>query len=189
MKKTVMVIALFSLLLGGTTSCGSKKSVADATKSKEIELPFSGKEYRTNNEFFRAKNVGESPNLATAKKIAMTNAKSEMASNIQSTVKAVTDQYTNQTQVADKQNFESKFEELTRIVVNQTLNDVRVIGEKTFQNKDGKYAYWVALEMNKESLLNSLQNQVTKDEKLQVDFDKFLFEKIFNEEMEKFKNQ
>lgn len=189
MKRTVLTVAVVALICGGITSCGSKKSVTDATKSKEVELPFSGKEYRSDDKFFRAKNVGESPNLATSKKIAMTNAKAELASAIQTTVKNVTDQYVNQTQVSDRQMFESKFEEMTRTVVNQQLNDVRVIDEKTFQTKDGKYSHWVAIEMAKDALLNSIANQITKDEKLQVDFDKFQFEKIFNEEMEKFQNQ
>lgn len=184
---TLTVMALMGVVF---TSCNSKKNIASATQSQEIELPFSEKDYQTNDKYFRAKNMGESKNLATSKKIALVNAKSEMASNIQSTVKAVTDQYINQYEVSDKQSYESKFEELTRIVVNQTLNDVRTIGEKTFQNKNSNiFTYWIAIEMSKEELLKKLESAVASDEKLQVDFDKYQFEKIFNEEMEKFKNQ
>ncbi|GHV09663.1 hypothetical protein FACS1894162_0710 [Bacteroidia bacterium] len=64
--------------------------------------------------------------MATAKKIALTNAKAELASNIQSVVKAVTENYT---------------------------------------------------------------NQIAKDSKLQLDFDKHQFQKVFDEEMKKFENQ
>jgi Flp pilus assembly CpaF family ATPase len=127
--------------------------------------------------------------LATAKKIALQNAKTELAANIQSTIKAVTDNYTNQISVADKQEFENKFEELQRAVVNQELNDVHVIGEKVFKEKDGKYTYYIAIEMSKESIEHNIADRISKDAKLKLDFDKFQYQKIFDEEMKKFENQ
>ncbi len=81
-------------------ACKSKKNtttpIEKSTGAVEITVPFSSKEYYSDKENFRAKSSGNSPDLQTAKKIAMQNAKSEMAGLIQTTVKKVTDQYTQQ---------------------------------------------------------------------------------------------
>jgi predicted NAD-dependent protein-ADP-ribosyltransferase YbiA (DUF1768 family) len=188
MKTKHVVIAVMALtvtVMGA--SCGAQKSVQSA--STEVSVPLSGKEYRTDTEYFRATQSGKSPDLATAKKIALQNAKAELAGNIQSVVKAVTDQYTNQRAVADKQEYESKFEELARTVVNQTLNDVKIIGEKIFKENDGKLTYYIAIEMSKEPVVNNLADRISKDAKLQLDFDKHQYQKVFDEEMKKFEDR
>ena len=42
--------------------------------------------------------------------------------------------------------------------------------------------------MSKDEVLKNLTDQISKEEKLQIDFDKYQYEKIFNQEMEKFNN-
>jgi CRISPR/Cas system CSM-associated protein Csm5 (group 7 of RAMP superfamily) len=64
-----------------------------------------------------------------------------------------------------------------------------VIGEKVFKENDGKYTYYIAIEMSKEPVVNNVADRISKDAKLQLDFDKHQFQKIFNEEMEKFEAQ
>lgn len=168
-------------------SCKSKKAtpIQKETGAKEIALPFSSKEYRTDEDFFRAKNVGKSPDLATAKKIALNNAKSELASNIQTTIKKVTDQYTNQRTVGNKQEFENKFEELSREVTNLTISNIRVKDEKVFKEEDGSYTYWVAIEADKKTIFDNIEKKISNDAKLRLDYDKKKFEEIFNAEMKK----
>jgi hypothetical protein len=188
MKTKHFFIAVMALCVSvATTGCKGAKSVQ--SDSTEVSVPFSGKEFRTDKEYFRASQSGKSPDLATAKKIALQNAKAELAGNIQSLIKAVTENYTNQRTVGDKQEFENKFEENARTVVNQTLNDVKVIGEKVFKEKDGKYTYYMAIEMSKEPVINNVADRISKDAKLQLDFDKHQFQKVFDEEMEKFEAQ
>ncbi len=168
-------------------SCKSKKGtpIQKETGAKEIALPFSSKEYKTDEDFFRARNVGKSPDLATAKKIAMNNAKSELASNIQTTIKKVTDQYTNQRTVGSKQEFENKFEELSREVTNLTISNIRVKDEKVFKEEDGSYTYWVAIEADKKTIFDNIEQKISNDAKLKLDYDKKKFEEIFNAEMKK----
>jgi hypothetical protein len=66
---------------------------------------------------------------------------------------------------------------------------VEIIGEKVFKDPDGKITYYIAVEMNKESVVNQYTNRISKDAKLQLDFDKHQFQKIFDEEMKKFEDQ
>jgi hypothetical protein len=177
---SVMMIALGLIVTG----CSSVKPVTKG--ATEVTVPFSEKEYRSDKDFFRASQTGLSPDLATAKKIALANAKSELAGIIESTMKVVTENYTNQRSVADKQEFENKFEEYARVVVVQQLNDVRVTGEKTFAEKDGKFRYYVVLEMAKDAVQNAIAERIAQDDRLKLDFDKFQFKKIFDEEMKKY---
>lgn len=187
--KKIYFMSIASMVLITFFGCKSAKDISKVNEMTEIEIPLSGKDYESDKDHFRAKQVGESPDLSTAKKIAQQNAKTEMAGNIEAFIKRVTDQYTNQRTIQDKKAFKSKFDELAREVVNQKLVDVRVIGEKLYRKKSGVYQYWIAVEANKETILNGLEKGVSEDAKLQLDFDKSQYEEIFNKEMEKFEQK
>ena len=181
MKKIIKIVPIAIMI----ASCGSPKSLQKVTGSTEIKVPLEGKEYTTNSEFFRAKNYGKSPDLATAKKIALLNAKSELASNINSIIKKVSEQYINQRTVGNAQEYESKFEENTREVVNLTLKDVVIVGEKIFKETDGSFSYWVAIETSKAGILEGINQKISKNEILKLEYDKAKFEQIYNAEMNK----
>jgi len=185
MKTTnlLLIPAIAVLTLAG---CKSKKQpIQKETGAVEISVPFSTKEFRSDEDNFRAKQVGKSPDLATAKKIAFQNAKSEMAANINSTIKRVTDQYTNQRTVGNKQEFENKFEELAREVVNLEISNVREIGEKIFKETDGSFSYWIAIEAGKKTIFDKVDAKISNDAKLKLDYDKQKFQNIFDAEMKK----
>lgn len=185
--RLIVPAVLFALLSTSVISCKSKKGtpIEKQTGATEISVPYSTKEYQSDKDNFRAKSSGNSPDMTTSKKIALQNAKSEMAGLIQTTVKKVTDQYTNQRQVSSTQEFSNKFEELSREVTNQQLVDVKIIGEKIFRETNNTYTYWVAIEANKQSILNGIDKGIGDNKKLQQDYDKKKFEEIFNQEMDK----
>jgi hypothetical protein len=184
--KTTNLILIPAIAVLSLAGCKSKKQpIQKETGAIEISVPFSTKEFRSDEDNFRAKQVGKSPDLATAKKIAFQNAKSEMAANINSTIKRVTDQYTNQRTVGNKQEFENKFEELAREVVNLEISNVREIGEKIFKETDGSFSYWIAIEAGKKTIFDKVDAKISKDAKLQLDYDKQKFQNIFDAEMKK----
>ena len=189
MKSTIFKMAIVAIVVSAiVTGCMSPKPSVQSG-STEVSVPLSGKEYRSDKNYFRASQSGISPDLATAKKIALANARAELASNINSTIKSVTENYTNQRTVGDQQEFANKFEENARVVVNQVLSDVQIIGEKVFKEGNGKYTYYIAIEMNKESVLKGIIDHISKDDRLRLDFDKFQFKKVFDEEMGKFEKE
>ena len=183
----VLLHTLISVLVIGLFSCKSSKDAGTAVSEgmQEITVPLSGKEFQSNKEFFRAKSVGKSPDLATAKKIALNNAKVEIAGLISGKIKSVTDNYTNQRSVSNAQDFENKFENISREVVSQQLTDITVIGEKVFKDKAGNVEYYVAIEISKENILNGITNKVSQNQKIQIDYDKKKFEEVLNAEMAK----
>lgn len=177
------------LLLAVVPACRSKKELAKETGATKLTVPLSGKEYATNDDFFRATASGKSPDLETARKIGLTNAKSRLASLIESTVKKVGENYTNQRSIGDRQEYTNKFEEMTKEVVNQKLFDVKIIGEEIYKEANNSYTYWVAIEASKESILNGVNAAISKNEKLKLDYDKMKFEETFNKEMDKLANE
>jgi len=186
--KTIKLLAIPAFALLVMTGCKSKKPVSVAKQEGLIEIstPFDSKEYRSDEEHFRSKQSGKSPDLATAKKIAYQNSRAEMAANINATVKRVTDQYTNQRTVGNTQEFENKFEELSREVVNLEMSNVKELGQKTFQDPSDKaYIVWIALEANKKSVFDKIDAKISSDAKLKLDYDKQKFQQIFDAEMKK----
>jgi hypothetical protein len=190
--KTINYLLIPAIALMTITSCKSKKAAVTAVPVAkqegliEISTPFDSKEYRSDEENFRSKQSGKSPDLATAKKIAYQNSRAEMAANINAVVKRVTDQYTNQRTVGNKQEFENKFEELSREVVNLEMSNVKELGQKTFQDPSDKaYIVWIALEANKKGVFDKIDAKISSDAKLKLDYDKQKFQAIFDSEMKK----
>ena len=194
MKRTLSVVAMVLVACFLLSSCKTSqqttgKPYEKAEEATEINLPFSGREYKSDSKNFRAVNQGKSPDMATAKKIAMANAITEIGTRIQNTVKAVTSQYTNQRNVADAVNFEKKFEEMARVVVNQITQNIDVIGEKCFKGSDGQYTYWIVLETEKDQVIKKMTSAVSSNAELKLDFDEYMYSKIFDEEMKKFEGR
>lgn len=183
-KQLLLIPAFAVLTLAG---CKSKKGtpIQKETGAVEISVPFSGKQYQSDENTFRSKQSGKSPDMATAKKIAFQNARAEMAANINAVVKRVTDQYTNQRSVGNAQEFENKFEEQSREVVNLQMANVKELDEKIFREADGSYTYWIALEADKKAVFDKIDEKISSDAKLKLDYDKQKFQQIFDSEMKK----
>jgi hypothetical protein len=184
--KTTKLLLIPAVAIALLSACKSKKqTVQKESGAVEITVPFSESKYRSDNEAFRAKQVGKSPDLATAKKIAFQNARAEMAANINAMVKRVTDQYTNQRTVGNTQEFENKFEELAREVVNLEMSNVKEIGEKIFKESNGAFSYWIAIEAGKKEVFDKLDAKISSNASIKLDYDKQKFQQIFDAEMKK----
>jgi len=170
-------------------SCGGSKKAADPSFGKEINVPCNDDEFHTDAKYFRGTGNGISSDLSTAKSKARIDAQTNLSRSISTTMKSVADRYVNERQVGDASEFEQKFEQMTREVINQELNNVEVACSKTLQMKDGKYQVFQALQVPKDQVLNNIKDRISKDQKLQLDYDKMKFEQVFNEEMEKMAKQ
>ncbi len=184
MKKVInlsfMAIAAATVIIGG---CKSKEKTP--TGEKEVIVPCSGPDYFTTNKVFRSNSIGESMDQVTSKSKALTNARNELAAAIQTTVKTVTDNYTNSNSLNKKEELEQKFESLNREIVNQTLSGIRTICEKLVQTKDGTYKTYVAIELSADDLVKKYNERLSTDDKLKIDYDYQKFKETFDKEMEK----
>lgn len=182
-----------SLLLSlsiGFGSCKSKKKIeTKASTQNEIgtileNMPCEDAG-RSDKKFFRASSMSTSSDLQLSKEKALLLAKQRMVTLINSNTKSVTDRYVNEREFTDASEFEQKFENLTREVADETLNNIVVICEKSSVLDNKQYRSFIAIEVSKEDIMNGFSSRVSKDQKLQVDYDKKKFEEIFNQEMEK----
>jgi len=194
MKKNV-TRTLFLMLLAALffapvmQSCKSSKSAEKAkTPSGEtkIEVYCSGPGFFSDNEYFRANDVGESTNQSMAKKKAMSNARLGLASAIETKVKAVIDNYfssyTGSNGIEDKERYEG----LSREVINQELTGIRTICEEYTKTESGNFKCYVALELAGNEILDGMKNRIADDEKLKIDFQYEKFKQDFQKEMEQF---
>ena len=171
--------------------------------SQEIILPFSGKEYKSDKNYMRVIQSGKSPNISQAKKIAMQNARTEMAGLLESQIAEITRQYTVELDVNQCLDYVQLFEQLSVSISRQTLANLNIMDEKTM--KDGNNTeYWVVLELPKtvlkeiaehkieemtdqETITATSSNKNTEKTKLKVDKEKFM--KIFDAKIEKLDGQ
>jgi hypothetical protein len=189
MKKNafrILSLALLAISLITFDSCRAKKVVAPTYPDmKEVITPCSDTEFRSDNKFFRATGVASSQDQSTSKRKALLDANTNLAASVNRIIKSVTDRYTNERRIGAASDFEEKFDQLVRDVVNQQLSNVTTACSKMFTKTDGLYYSYIAVEVAKDQILNNINTGITKNQKLQVDYDKMKFEKIFNEEMDK----
>jgi hypothetical protein len=189
--KAFMVLAMFALIASPMMqSCKSSKGGASAPKGEErVEMYCSGPQYSSNSEYFRANDVAESTSQSMAKKKAMSNARLALAGSIQTTVKAVIDNYfqsyTSGQDIEDKERYEG----LSREVIDQQLNGIRTICEEYTKTAQGNYKCYVAIELAGNEIANNMSKRISDDEKLKIDFQYENFKKTFEKEMEEFKNR
>lgn len=178
----LLMIAALSLFM---TACKSKKVSPSQMGEREIVTYCSGPEYQSDNKTFRASALGESQGQMVAKQKAMTNARAELAAAINTTIKTVTDNYVKSGTYNNKEELMENYEGLTREVVNQTLTGTKTICERTTMTQQGTYKTYVCIELGSEELLQSLNQRLTTEEQLKIDYNYEKFKKTFEEEMSK----
>lgn len=188
MKKLISSTMIL-LAIGGVVFTGCKSKEKKAPKGEtEVIVPCSGPDFFTTNKFFRANSSGESQDQVTAKKKALANARAELAASIQTTVKAVTDNYTNSRELNNREEVEERFEQLNREIVDQQLSGIKTICEKLMKTEAGTYKTYIAIELSADELVKNYQERLSKDERLKIDYDYEKFKETFEKEMAKMGN-
>ncbi len=180
-----------ALLMFLVSACGSSQQATNIAEEEEQLVTFycDGPEYRSDAANFRSNAIGESRDQMVARKKAMSNAKAALAGQIQTVIKGATDNYINSREFNNVEEVEERFESLNREVINQQLNDVRTICQKHTRTKEGKYKTYVAVEMGTDALENALNDRLSKDQRLRVDYDYEKYKETFDKEMEKMENE
>lgn len=169
----------------GTISCKNKKEAGPAAGEVLVDVYCSGPEYFTDKKFFRANAIGESLDQMTAKKKAMSNARAQLATDMESTMKIVGDNYVKSSEFNNKEEITETFQENARTVVSQTLQGIRVICEKQTKTSEGKYKTYIAIELSADEVLAKYNERLSKEELLKADYNYEKFKETFEAEMSK----
>lgn len=173
--KYAKIIILFSMAL--LISCAS------GPLGKKVREPFRGNAYESNNRWFRGTGKGESSqdNIALGK--ADIAAKAQLAGQVNTTMKQVTDQYLGQTENDRAADVADKFQSLVRQVMNTQIADLRKMGQEKYYNEKTKtYTVFIAYEIKKNAMFRFMKKQAkvdqTIDERQMEIIDKILDEQI-----------
>lgn len=180
MKATsfLAIVALAVLM-----SCGS------STLGKKVNEPFQGNAYESNNRFFRGTGKGSSTQDNIARSKADLDAKSQLAGQVNTTMKQVADQYLGQTENANAADVADKFQSLVRQVMNTQIADLRKIGEKKYFNeKSNEYTVFMAYEIKKNAMFRFMKKQAKTDNTID-ERQREVIEKILDEELSKLEEE
>ena len=171
-------------IIAGVALLAACKSTAPAIGEK-VKEPFSGSAYESNNRFFRAvgKGVSIKDNIAESK--ADMDAKTELAGQIGTTMKNVSDQYASETGFGSNEEITEKFQSLSRQVMNTQLADIRKIGQEKYLNQEtGDYTVYMVYEVKKSAMFRFMKKQAKLDEKMNEATRKAV-EEILDEEIKR----
>ncbi len=162
-RSVTFPLMLLAALVFTLPAC-TKKATPAGTKVKQ---PFSGNAYESNNRFFRGTGQGVSVKQNIARSKADLDAKNQLAAQVGTNVKAVTDQYLGQTENAQAADVADKFQTLVREVMSTELADLRKIGEETYFKDDTKeYTVYVAYEIKKAAMFRFMKKQARTNAKI-----------------------
>ncbi len=189
--RSLAVAAVVGMMAFASTSCKKKEEVVEAKPKGEtlVEVYCSGPEYFTNQEYFRSNSIGESLDQMTAKKKALSNARAQLAADLEVTMKVVGDNYVKSSEFNNKEEITETFQENARTVVNQVLQGTRTICEKQTKTVEGKYKTYIAIELSADELLNKYNERLSNDEALKADYNYEKFKETFDAEMEKLERE
>ena len=183
LRTTLGLLTAASLLLAVPGCKGSqKKTTAAGTK---VEMPFTGNKYESNNRFFRGTGTGVSVKQNIARSKSDLEAKNQLAGQVGTNMRAVTDQYLGQTENANNADVADKFQTLVREVMNTQIGDLRKMGEETRLNETtGDYTVYTAYEIKKNAMFRFMKKQAQTNTKIDEAARKKI-EDILDEEIKK----
>ena len=92
-------------------------------------------------------------------------AKNQLAGQVSTNMRNVTDQYLGSTDDGNSADIADKFQSLTRQVMNSGLADLRKIGEEKYFNGE-EYTVYIAYEIKKNSMFRFMKKQAKTDSKI-----------------------
>ncbi len=129
---------------------------------------------KSNQDYFRAIGYGKSSNINIARKIALLNAKSDIASSVKTSFSKTTELYLEESKTTEKEALQSKFEENQKEIVEQELQNLNIVEENQKQTEKG-FEFWICIEMPKKKLIDTFITNT----KTAISFDAKRYNDIF----------
>lgn len=179
MKKISLFFGVFLMILS-MASCGSKKQVASSLPCPDC--------ISTTDVFrYLGQHVASSDRqLQQARSMAANAARSELAAQVEATIKRVIDNYTSEHILGDNSDFRQRVQDISRTVINQKVKGTPIICEdKVPGSTPGNTICYACVELTGKSVLDGIASQISNDEKLRTDFEYEKFKQVLEEEMSK----
>lgn len=139
------------ILIVFATACKSSQM------GEKVKESFTSSKYFSSKRYWRSTGSGTSADLNIAKQKAQLEARKNLASEVQTNVKALADQYMKQQDIGEREIFEKSFEQLSREVLNTELANASVHDQQTFKKEYGQFIHYVAMEAHKKDMFRTLK--------------------------------
>ena len=136
------------------------------TAGTQVKTPFSAKKYMSDARHFRGVGMGQSANLNIAKSKAELESRKSIAQQVRTNLEVVSDAYSSELVGAQASETMEKFESLAREVTNNTIGDIRQLGQDIRQLEDQTYRVHVAVEIKKKAMFRFLKDKARNDAKI-----------------------
>ena len=188
MKRLLYFVAILFAVSVVTSSCATaKKAKAPAGLVKQ-DIPLSEAKHRTDAEYYRATQSGKSKDISMAKKVAIQNARQELAASIKADISSVIENYGKNRQLPSDEvaTTETQMTELTYTIVQQTIAGSTLSDEELFTTPTGEYQYFVCMQLNKSELKEAVLDQLQKNEELISNFEINEFRKLYEQKLSEY---
>jgi len=193
MKNILHTIALIgattALVLSGCKGGKDTSSTPETRGEVRIVEYCSGPEFLTNGEYFRASATGTSPQREIAKKIARQNAEATLARAVEATVEIVAENQATQLGFGTTEEATSKFNELSRTIVNKKLTGAITICQELTMTEDKKYIAYLAIELSGGELANAYVQGLKQEERIRAEYNYDQFKEACEEVMSNCREQ
>ncbi|MDA0303779.1 MAG: hypothetical protein O3B45_05430 [Bacteroidetes bacterium] len=191
MKSTQTLAACAAILALGLTSCKGEKETTSTPDSRgEVRVIeyCSGPEFLTNGEFFRASAAGSSPQREIAKKIARQNAEATLARAVEATIEIVAENQATQLGFNTTEEATSKFNELSRTIVNKQLTGAVTICQELTMTEGNKYIAYLAVELSGQNIADAYVDGLKQEERIRAEYNYDEFKETFEEVMSTYRD-
>ena len=184
--KKIFTLIMCSVII----SCGSQKTITqDNSKNKGevlFDVPCSGPEYSNSKEFFRANSFGESTDHLSAKRKALTSARRELAAKVEVMVNSFNRDFMKDSEMNNISSIEEQYTSMTTETVKTKLSGINTICEQSAITADGKYKFYVAIELSGQELLGELNERLSNNDLLKISYDEEKYKVDFEKAMENY---
>ena len=186
--KQIYFPSLISMLFCITlciTGCQTTKPVPAAKVEEMVEISMPCGDYGKDNEdYYAGMGVGENTNMQAARIAALEGAKDMIKRKIGGHVKGLSSAYSRVlTGSAAQNDVQSIIEGEILTTLDKMLNDAEQTCEKMFKTSSGTYQAHIAVKISKEELVDKSSTALSKNEKLEMEFNREQFRKWMKEHM------
>lgn len=170
----------------GISGCKSSKpvSVAKVEEMTEVSLPC-GDYSKDSKDYYAGMGIGENTNMQAARIAALEGAKDMVKRKIGGQVKGLASNYSRvMTGSAAQNDVQSIIEGEMITTLDKMLNDAEQTCEKMFKTQSGTYQAHIAIKISKDELIDKTATALSKNDKLEMEFNREQFRKWMKERME-----
>ena len=180
-----LTVSFAVLALAFTGWKGEKETTSTPDSRGEVRIVeyCSGPEFLTNGEYFRASATGSSPQREIAKKIARQNAEATLARAVEATIEIVAENQATQLGFNTTEEATSKFNELSRTIVNKKLTGAITICQELTMAEGSKFIAYLAIELSGQNIADAYVDGLKQEERIRAEYNYDQFKDTFEEVM------